>query len=47
MILALTRHKLLEKTEAKKNKFGIYIISVPRNKELPGIRSYQKKGTWE
>ena len=45
MILALKSRKLFDTTEAKKKKFGIYIISVPKSKGLLGIRSYQKKGT--
>ena len=47
MILALKSRKLLETTEVSINKFGIYIKSVPRNKELHCIRSYQKKGAWQ
>ena len=46
MILALKSRKLYGTTEAKKRKICIY-ISVPRNKELPGVRSNQKKGTWQ
>ena len=45
-ILALKSPKLLDTTEAKKKK-DIYIMSVPKNKDLPGIKSYQKKGTWQ
>ena len=44
IIIALKSRKVFDTTEAKnKNKFGIYILSVPRNKELPDVRSYQKK----
>ena len=43
MILALKSRKLFDTIEAKKKKkIDIYIISVPRNKEISGIRSYQK-----
>ena len=41
MILALKSRRLFDATEAK--KICIYIIFVPKNKELPGIRSYHKK----
>ena len=44
MILALKVAQQKKGTKAK-NEFGIYIISIPINKELPGIRSYQKRGT--
>ena len=48
IILALkSRKQFAPETAEAKNKFGIYIISVPRNKELPCKRTYQKKGTWQ
>ena len=46
IILALKSRKLFDTTEAKINKNKIK-ITVPRNKELPGTKSYQKKGTWQ
>ena len=45
MILVLKSRKLFDTTEA--TKINLAFIFVPRNKELPGIRSYQKKGTWQ
>ena len=46
--IALKSCKMFDTTEVKKEKkIGIYIIFVPKNKELPGIRNYQKKGTWQ
>ena len=38
---------LTQQKQKKKKKICIYIISLPRNEELHGIRSYQKKGTWQ
>ena len=46
IILALKSRKLFDTTEAKINKNKIK-ITVQRNKELPGTKSYQKKGTWQ
>ena len=37
----------LTQAKKKKKKIGIFIISAPINKEHPGTRSYQKKGTWQ